>query len=217
MLLPALGLRQSRAVPRHFKRRRSDQWHESVRAGRRQGSGVVLLHGFRNTGDMWAPLAAELVKNHTVIVPDLRGLGLSAHPDSGIRRRTRPSTSAGVMDALKVEQSAQSRRYREYGGLRARRAVFPKRITRWPSSIRRFRASAIGTPSSAARFCGTQFSEERTSERLVQGRERIYLDRFYNDLSPIRSESTSRPDNTTLSCTRNLTPCTILRAVWRIH
>src|SRR5579863_8741508 len=48
-----------------------------------QGPAVVLLHGFGDTGDMWAPIAAKLVTAHTVIVPDLRGMGLSAHPDSG--------------------------------------------------------------------------------------------------------------------------------------
>jgi pimeloyl-ACP methyl ester carboxylesterase len=33
---------------------------------------VVLLHGYGETGDMWAPLAEELVRDHTVVVPDLR-------------------------------------------------------------------------------------------------------------------------------------------------
>src|SRR5579859_2333661 len=45
-----------------------------------KGSAVVLLHGFGDTGDMWAPLAAVLAKDHTVIVPDLRGMGMSEHP-----------------------------------------------------------------------------------------------------------------------------------------
>ena len=39
-----------------------------------QGPAVVMLHGFGDTGDMWAPAAAVLVKNHTVVVPDLRGM-----------------------------------------------------------------------------------------------------------------------------------------------
>ena len=34
-----------------------------------KGPTVVLLHGFGDTGDMWAPLAAVLVHDHTVIVP----------------------------------------------------------------------------------------------------------------------------------------------------
>lgn len=45
-----------------------------VRVGGK-GPAVVLLHGFGDTGDMWAPLATQLVKDHTVIVPDLRGMG----------------------------------------------------------------------------------------------------------------------------------------------
>src|SRR6266446_6820825 len=52
-----------------------------------QGPAVVRLHGFGDTGDMWAPLAAELARNHTVIVPDLRGMGLSTHPDSGYTKK----------------------------------------------------------------------------------------------------------------------------------
>jgi len=48
-----------------------------------QGPAVVMLNGFGDTGDMWAPAAAALVKDHMVVVPDLRGMGLSAHPDTG--------------------------------------------------------------------------------------------------------------------------------------
>ena len=44
-------------------------------------SGAYLLHGFGDTGDMWGPLAEALVRDHTVIVPDLRGMGLSSHPE----------------------------------------------------------------------------------------------------------------------------------------
>src|SRR5277367_1472625 len=42
------------------------------------GPAVVLLHGFGDTGDMWAPLANSLAADHRVIVPDLRSMGLSA-------------------------------------------------------------------------------------------------------------------------------------------
>jgi pimeloyl-ACP methyl ester carboxylesterase len=45
-----------------------------------QGPAAVLLHGYGETGDMWVPLAAELARDHTVIAPDLRGMGLSARP-----------------------------------------------------------------------------------------------------------------------------------------
>jgi pimeloyl-ACP methyl ester carboxylesterase len=39
-------------------------------------------------GLMWAPLAAALAKDHTVIVPDLRGIGLSSYPDTGYDKKT---------------------------------------------------------------------------------------------------------------------------------
>src|ERR1700704_4573776 len=45
------------------------------------GPAVVMLHGFADTGDMWVPLASAMMKDHTVIVPDLRGMGLSSHPE----------------------------------------------------------------------------------------------------------------------------------------
>ena len=60
-----------------------------------QGPAVLLLHGFADTGDMWAPLAAELSRDHTVIVPDLRGMGLSPIPSSATRRRRKQRTSRG--------------------------------------------------------------------------------------------------------------------------
>src|SRR5436853_5858066 len=48
-----------------------------------QGSAVVLLHGYAETGHMWRPLMPLLAERHTVVVPDLRGAGGSAKPASG--------------------------------------------------------------------------------------------------------------------------------------
>src|SRR5215467_8400044 len=52
------------------------------------GPAVVLLHGFGDTGDMWAPVAAALAGGHMIVVPDLRGMGLSSHPESGYDKKT---------------------------------------------------------------------------------------------------------------------------------
>src|ERR1700680_2639287 len=70
-----------------------------------QGPAVVMLHGFGDTGDMWAPAAAALVKNRTVVVPDLRGMGLSTHPDQGYTKKSQAVDIAGVMDALKIQSA----------------------------------------------------------------------------------------------------------------
>jgi pimeloyl-ACP methyl ester carboxylesterase len=148
-----------------------------------QGPAVVLLHGFGDTGDMWAPLAAVLVKDHTVIVPDLRGMGLSARPETGYSKRNQALDVAGVMDALKVERAALVTH--DIGNMvgYALAAQFPKRITRW--AVIDAPLPGIGNWDSIVRspllwhfnFRGPDV------ERLVQGRERIYLDRFYNELS----------------------------------
>src|SRR3546814_17987597 len=61
-----------------------------VRVGGK-GPAVVLLHGYGETGDMWAPLAADLMRDHMVIVPDLRGLGLSSKPAGGFDKKTQAS------------------------------------------------------------------------------------------------------------------------------
>jgi hypothetical protein len=76
----------------------------SVRAGG-QGPAVVLLHGYGETGDMWAPLAAELARDHTVVAPDLRGMGLSARPDGGYDKKTQGQDIAGVLDVLGIERA----------------------------------------------------------------------------------------------------------------
>jgi pimeloyl-ACP methyl ester carboxylesterase len=82
----------------------------------------VLLHGFGTTGDMWVPLATLLVANHTVIVPDLRGLGLSSKPSAGYDKKTQGLDIAGV-DGFPGRATRRLRdpRYRQHGRLRFRR------------------------------------------------------------------------------------------------
>src|SRR6188472_3312236 len=68
------------------------------------GPTVVLLHGYGETGDMWVPLAADLARDHTVIVPDLRGLGLSSKPAGGFDKKTQAEDVEGVLVALGAQR-----------------------------------------------------------------------------------------------------------------
>src|SRR5258708_19340083 len=68
-----------------------------------QGPAVVLLHGYGETGDMWAPLAARLARGHTVVVPDLRGMGLSSHPAGGYDKKTQAGDVATVLHTLQID------------------------------------------------------------------------------------------------------------------
>ena len=154
----------------------------NVRVGG-QGPAVVLLHGFGDTGDMWAPLAAVLAKDHTVIVPDLRGMGLSAHPDTGYTKKNQAVDIAGVMDALKIQKADLVTH--DIGNMvgYALAAQYPARITRWVAIDAPL--PGIGDWDNIIRSPALWHFNFRGPdvERLVQGRERIYLDRFWNELS----------------------------------
>src|SRR5205809_1063332 len=69
-----------------------------VRSGG-SGSVVVLLHGYAETSDSWAPLAAELVKTYAVVVPDLRGIGRSSRPAGGYDKKTQAADIRAVVTA----------------------------------------------------------------------------------------------------------------------
>src|ERR1700675_3638831 len=148
-----------------------------------QGPAVVLLHGFGDTGDMWAPLAAILVKDHTVIVPDLRGMGLSTHPDSGYTKKNQAVDIAGVMDALRVQKADLVTH--DIGNMvgYALAAQYPSRITRWAAIDAPL--PGIGDWDNIIRSPLLWHFNFRgpDEERLVQGREGIFLDRFWNELS----------------------------------
>ncbi len=148
-----------------------------------QGPAVVLLHGFGDTGDMWAPLAAVLVKDHTVIVPDLRGMGLSAHPDTGYTKQNQALDIAGIMDALRVTKADLVTH--DIGNMvgYALAVQYPARITRWV--LIDAPLPGIGDWDNIIRSPLLWHFNFRgpDEERLVRGRERIYLDRFYNELS----------------------------------
>jgi pimeloyl-ACP methyl ester carboxylesterase len=147
------------------------------------GPAVVMLHGFGDTGDMWAPTAAVLVRTHMVVVPDLRGMGLSAHPDTGYAKKNQALDIAGVMDALELQQADLVTH--DIGNMvgYALAAQFPTRITKWVvidaplPGIGNWDEIKQGPLLWHFNFRGPD------EERLVSGRERIYLDRFYDELS----------------------------------
>ena len=154
----------------------------NVRIGGK-GPAVLMLHGFGDTGDMWAPLAAKLATDHTIVVPDLRGMGLSAHPDSGYTKKNQAVDIAGVLDALKIEKADLVTH--DIGNMvgYALAAQYPARVTRWV--VIDAPLPGIGDWDNIIRDPHLWHFNFRgpDEERLVAGRERIYLDRFWNELS----------------------------------
>ena len=158
------------------------------------GPAVVLLHGYGETGDMWAPLAANLMRDHMVIVPDLRGLGLSAKPATGYDKKLQGYDVSGVLDALHVGKVDLVTH--DIGNMVGYAFAAEHR-----DRIKRFVLMDAPIPGIGPweeilknpllwhfRFGGPDM------ERLVAGRERIYLDRFWNEFSatPAKFSETSR-------------------------
>jgi len=158
------------------------------------GSAVLMLHGYGETGDMWEPLAAEMAKDHTVIVPDLRGMGLSSHPEGGYDKKTQAGDMEAVLKALDVTKVDLVTH--DIGNM----VGFAFAIQH-PEQVQKFILIDAPVPGVGPweeilknpllwhfRFGGPDM------ERLVAGRERIYLDRFWNDFSadPSRFDEASR-------------------------
>jgi pimeloyl-ACP methyl ester carboxylesterase len=158
------------------------------------GLAVVLLHGYGETGDMWAPLAAALMHDHTVIVPDLRGMGLSSHPAGGYDKKTQGEDIAGLLDALHIDKVELVTH--DIGNMvgYAFAAEHPDRVTKF--ALLDAPLPGVGPWEEILknpllwhfRFGGPDM------ERLVKGRERIYLDRFWNEFSadPKKFDEASR-------------------------
>jgi pimeloyl-ACP methyl ester carboxylesterase len=145
------------------------------------GPAVVLIHGFGDTGDMWGPLATELVRNHRVVIPDLRGMGLSAKPEAGFEKKNQAKDIRGVLEALGIDQADVVGHDIGVMVSYAYAATYPTKTTRlvvmdapppgippWDEVVRNPKLWHFD-------FYGPD------AFRLVAGRERIFLDRFYND------------------------------------
>jgi pimeloyl-ACP methyl ester carboxylesterase len=165
-----------------------------VRVGGK-GTAVVLLHGYGETGDMWAPMAEDLARDHIVVVPDLRGLGLSSKPAGGFDKKTQAGDVAGVLDALKIERADLVAH--DIGNM-----VGYAFAVQHPQRVVRFVLIDAPLPGVGPwdeilknpmlwhfRFGGPDM------ERLVAGRERIYLDRFWNEFSATPSRFTEAARN----------------------
>ena len=155
---------------------------------------LMLLHGFGDTGDMWVPLADALVKDHAVIVPDLRGMGLSSHPEGGYEKVAQARDLIGILDQLGSQEVALVTH--DIGSMvgYAFAALFPQRVTKWV---------VMDAPLPGIGHWDKQLKNPKVwhfnfrgpdVERLVAGRERILLDRFYNELSanPSRIDEQTR-------------------------
>ncbi len=161
-------------------------------AGR--GDPVVLLHGFAETSHMWRPLIARLADRHTVIAPDLRGFGQSAAPADGYTKAAMARDIHALVKNLKYD------RIRLVGhdiGLMVAYAY----AAQYPAEVDRLVLMEAFLPGVGEwnnvfllrdlwhfHFYG------KTPLALVTGRERTYLDHFWNDFAADPAKSVSEAD-----------------------
>ncbi len=159
-----------------------------------KGDPVILMHGYAETSRMWRPLMVELAKNHTVIAPDLRGFGQSSKPTAGYEKKTMAqdihalATSLGYQRASIVGHDI---------GLMVAYAY----AAQYPTEVDRIALMDAFLPGVGEwknvwllrdlwhfHFYG------ETPLKLVDGRERIYLEHFWNDFAADPKHSVPEAD-----------------------
>jgi pimeloyl-ACP methyl ester carboxylesterase len=149
------------------------------------GSGpvVVLIHGYAENSDSWGPLASDLMRDHTVIVPDLRGIGRSSKPAAGYDKKTQAQDIRAVVTALGFDKTVVVAH--DIGNMvaYAYAATFPDKVERLV--VMDAPIPGIEPWSDILQNPGVWHFNFHgpDAERLVAGRERIYFDRIWNDFT----------------------------------
>jgi pimeloyl-ACP methyl ester carboxylesterase len=158
-----------------------------------KGPVVVLIHGYAENSDSWAPLAADLMKDHTVVVPDLRGIGKSSKPEGGYDKKTQAKDIRAVITGLGYDKTFVVAH--DIGNMvaYAYAALYSDKVQRLVvmdapiPGIEPWSEILLNPGVWHFNFHGPD------AERLVAGRERIYFDRIWNDFTA----DPSKPDEAT--------------------
>ena len=159
-----------------------------------EGDPVFLLHGYAQTSHMWRPLISELAKTHRVIAPDLRGFGSSSKPESGYDKKTMAQDIHALAASLGHSRIAIAGHDIGLMVAYAHAAQFPREVTRialmdaFLPGIGDWKTVWLLRDLWHFHFYG------KTPLALVEGRERIYFEHFWNDFAANRNHSVSEAD-----------------------
>jgi pimeloyl-ACP methyl ester carboxylesterase len=147
---------------------------------------LVLIHGFGDTSHMWTPLFGDFEKDFTIIAPDMPGLGDSSRPASGYDKKT---------IAMDIHELVRSLGYSKINlaghdiGLMvayAYAAQFPNEVEK----LALLEAPIPGIGDIWEKIFTTpalwhfHFVNSPIALDLVKGRERLFLEHFWQTLSP---------------------------------
>jgi len=159
-----------------------------------KGDPIVLLHGYAETSHMWLPLIEQLKKTHTVIAPDLRGFGQSSAPPDGYTKKGMAQDIHALVTGLGFEHIRLVGHDIGLMVAYAYAAQYPKEVDRivlmdaFLPGVGNWRDVWLLRDLWHFHFYG------ETALGLVKGRERIYLEHFWNDFAADKTHSVPERD-----------------------
>ena len=158
------------------------------------GPAVILLHGYAETSLMWKPIIPLLAERFTVIAPDLPGIGDSAIPADGLDMKTAAIRIHALAHSLGVQKA-------EVVGHDIGLMVAYAYAAQFPAEVEKLvvmDAFLPGVGEWEAIYNNPGFWHFRfngpTPEALVEGRERIYFEHFWNDFAADKTHSIPEAD-----------------------
>jgi pimeloyl-ACP methyl ester carboxylesterase len=145
------------------------------------GDPVVLLHGWPETWYEWRHVMPALAKNHTVIAPDLRGLGDSSKPLTGYDGKTVAEDihqlvgKLGFKTIFLVGHDIGSQIAYSYA------AAHPTEVKRLV--VIDYTFSGFAPPGKMPTWWSVFHQVPDIPEALVEGKELMYLSWFYHNLA----------------------------------
>ena len=145
------------------------------------GPAVLLLHGAFQSRHLWRTTAAALAEHHSVIAPDLRGIGDSGAGDGVFDFKTVAAELAELMTELGHTEYAVVGHDLGGGVGYALAALHPERVTRFAFMDMLlpgfgFEQAWVPQPNGQFLWFAALNSVPGVIENLFAGRERDYLD-----------------------------------------
>ena len=144
---------------------------------------LILIHGYAETSRMWKPIIPALAERFTVIAPDLPGIGDSSIPADGLDMTTAATRIHALVASFGLKNA-------EVVGHDIGLMVAYAYAAKFPAEVKKLVLMDAFLPGVDGwkdiydnpgiwhfRFHGP------TPEALVQGRERIYFEHFWNDFA----------------------------------
>lgn len=165
-----------------------------LQAGQGDRTPVVLLHGYTQTSHMWRPLMTELAVDRVVIAPDLRGAGSSDKPVGTYTKKQLAQEIHSLVQQLGHKKVIVVGHDIGLMVAYAYAAQYPNEVERIALMDAFLPGVGDWTNVWLLRDLWHFHFYGEVPLQLVEGRERIYFEHFWNDFAADRSRSLSEAD-----------------------